>query len=328
MSVYNGDYAACLYSGYQANSSGPQGHTSWQRLEQTFTVPAVNSQLEFMFAAVLDGFHYVQNPGTYSASDDAYITVEVLNGASAIYSRQYGFGVTFPFLIIPSPSICVAKTGGSSDPFANPCSYAGPEGYLPWTAMEVPLDPWVGQDVDLRVTAYNCNYQLHSSYAYLDDVHFIPPFTYTPSPTGTPTNTPTISPTATITPTRTITQTLTASPTPTITCSPTQTPRPLILHLYGNSPNPFGGGGTWITYWLQVDATVNIDVWDVSGEKVRSLPPFAGRSNMGNNGDNETFWDGKNDSGKPVASGVYIYRVRATTARAEAHDFGKAAVLR
>jgi flagellar hook assembly protein FlgD len=78
-----------------------------------------------------------------------------------------------------------------------------------------------------------------------------------------------------------------------------------------------------------VDATVNIEVWDVSGEKVRSLPPFAGKCNMVNNGNNETFWDGRNDSGRPVASGVYIYRVRATTQRGEeAHDFGKAAVLR
>ena len=161
---------------------------------------------------------------------------------------------------------------------------------------------------------------------------FSPTFSDTPTCTDTPTATPSSTGTETSTATSTITPTSTASPTATTTTSPTvsptQTPRPLILHLYGNSPNPFGGGGTWITYWLQVDATVNIDVWDVSGEKVRSLPPFAGRSNMGNNGDNETFWDGKNDSGKPVASGVYIYRVRATTARAEAHDFGKAAVLR
>jgi len=153
--------------------------------------------------------------------------------------------------------------------------------------------------------------------------------TPTPSCTGTPTCTPsfTITPTSTGTGTPSITATPSATGSPTV--SPTQTPRPLILHLYGNSPNPFGGSGTWITYWLQVDAKVNIDVWDVSGEKVRSLPPFAGRSNLVNNGNNETFWDGKNDSGRLVASGVYIYRVRATTARnEEAHDFGKAAVLR
>ena len=166
-----------------------------------------------------------------------------------------------------------------------------------------------------------------------------PTFSRTPTRTATPTATPssTASPTATSTstasPSSTATGTPTASPTASATSSatvsPTQTPRPLILHLYGNSPNPFGGGGTWITYWLQVDATVNIEVWDVSGEKVRSLPPFAGKCNMVNNGNNETFWDGRNDSGRPVASGVYIYRVRATTQRGEeAHDFGKAAVLR
>jgi hypothetical protein len=130
-----------------------------------------------------------------------------------------------------------------------------------------------------------------------------------------------------------VTHTATITPTPTTTgsptASPTQTPRPLILHLYGNSPNPFGGQGTWITYWLQVDARVLIEVYDVSGEKVRTLPPFAGKSNSVNNGNNQTFWDGRNDSGRPVASGVFIYRISATTPHGEErHDFGKCAVLR
>jgi hypothetical protein len=321
-SVYSGQYSAYLYSGYQANTSGPQGHTSWQRLEQTFTVPAGNSQLEFMFAAVLDGYHYYlaqQTATTYDPAADAYIMVEVMNGGSAIYSRQYGYGITFPFLITPVPNIYVTKVLplGTS-------GYGGPMGYLPWTPVDVPLDPWVGQDVDLRITAYNCDYQLHSSYAYLDDVHFIPPFTYTPSPSNTPSDTPTASPTATISPTRTITQTLTASPSPTITCSPTQTPRPLILHPLPASPNPFGDKGVYIAYWLYTDAKINIHVYDVSGELIRDLPTFPGKS-----GDNETFWDGKNNAGRPVSSGVYIYEIVATTPRDEvAHAFSKCAALR
>jgi flagellar hook assembly protein FlgD len=46
-------------------------------------------------------------------------------------------------------------------------------------------------------------------------------------------------------------------------------------------------------------------------------------------GNNEIYWDGKNQAGEPVASGVYIYRLRAVSrAGEEAQDFGKCAALR
>ncbi len=65
-------------------------------------------------------------------------------------------------------------------------------------------------------------------------------------------------------------------------------------------------------------------MYDVSGELVRDLPAYAGKS-----GNNETFWDGRNSAGHPVASGVYIYEIVATTPRNEqAHAFGKCAALR
>jgi hypothetical protein len=98
----------------------------------------------------------------------------------------------------------------------------------------------------------------------------------------------------------------------------------LLLHLYPSSPNPFGSQGTYIAYWLQVDARINIRVYDISGEVVRDLSPYAGKA-----GDNETFWDGKNSAGRPVASGVFIYQVSAATPKGEhAADFGKCAALR
>ena len=98
----------------------------------------------------------------------------------------------------------------------------------------------------------------------------------------------------------------------------------LLLHLYPSSPNPFGSQGTYIAYWLQVDARINIRVYDISGEVVRDLSPYAGKA-----GDNETFWDGKNNAGRPVSSGVYIYEIVATTPRNEvAHAFSTCAALR
>jgi hypothetical protein len=146
------------------------------------------------------------------------------------------------------------------------------------------------------------------------------------TPTATITPTPTMSGSATPTGTRSPTPSSTPNATQTFTISPTLTPTPgsLLLHLYASSPNPFSSQGTYITYWLQVDALINIRVYDVSGELVRDLNPFAGKA-----GDNETFWDGKNSSGRPVASGIFIYKVSATTPRDEhASNFGKCAAVR
>jgi hypothetical protein len=156
--------------------------------------------------------------------------------------------------------------------------------------------------------------------------------TLTITPTATPSQTRTATPTVTCTPTASSTRTITPSATPTatpscsatITPSSTATPWPMILHLFPASPNPFGGEGVWLTYFLSVDARVEVRVWDVSGEAVRDLDPVWGHA-----GDNELFWDGRNRAGRPVASGVYIYRLSATSRRDEkAFDFGKCAALR
>jgi flagellar hook assembly protein FlgD len=52
---------------------------------------------------------------------------------------------------------------------------------------------------------------------------------------------------------------------------------------------------------------VRIDLFDVSGRLVRTLVEErrlpAGRR--------ETAWDGRGDDGRPAASGIYFYRMRA-----------------
>jgi flagellar hook assembly protein FlgD len=97
-----------------------------------------------------------------------------------------------------------------------------------------------------------------------------------------------------------------------------------MLHLYPASPNPFGSQGVYLTYFLSVDARVQVRVWDVSGEAVRDLDPVWGHA-----GDNELFWDGRNRAGRPVASGTYVYRLSATSRRDEkAAEFGKCAAVR
>jgi flagellar hook assembly protein FlgD len=69
---------------------------------------------------------------------------------------------------------------------------------------------------------------------------------------------------------------------------------------------------------------VEIRVYTVSGEVVRDLEPYPALA-----GNQEEFWDGKNRSGLPVSSGVFIYRILATSPRGEQIGaFGKCAAIR
>ncbi|HTB21684.1 MAG TPA: FlgD immunoglobulin-like domain containing protein [bacterium] len=134
----------------------------------------------------------------------------------------------------------------------------------------------------------------------------------TDSPTATPSSTPTVTPsaTATGTPTASPTRTDTPTPGPTATAAPpTSTPSPAgYLSLTRGYPNPDPSKGPlWLPYVLTCDATVNIRIYDVAGETVRDLAPFAGQT-----GENEEYWDGHNGAGQAVANGVYIGHITAT----------------
>jgi len=145
--------------------------------------------------------------------------------------------------------------------------------------------------------------------------------TSTSSPTATMTSTYTV----TCTKTETSTSTITSTCTPTFTVTPTLTPTPLPLNLglKGNFPNPFADK-TNIVYWLSVDAAVEIRVFTVSGELVLEKKNIAGYA-----GYNNFFWNALNRSEKKIASGVFIYKVIATTTRDEkATAFSKMGCVR
>lgn len=138
---------------------------------------------------------------------------------------------------------------------------------------------------------------------------------------------PTKTATATVTPTVTPTGTLTVSPTITLTATitPTATPTPPVLMLMGKGtfPNPFRKEAQ-LAYYLTAEADVTIKIYTVSGEVVFESEPVKGL-----HGVNTFIWDGRNKSRKPVASGLYIYRIQAVSGRGErVQVFGKAACLR
>jgi subtilisin family serine protease len=80
---------------------------------------------------------------------------------------------------------------------------------------------------------------------------------------------------------------------------------PAAFELLGNYPNPFNPT-TRISYALDLETTVRIDVYNVMGQRVRTLwdsPRSAGRY--------EIDFDGRGQRGEPLASGVYFLHIRA-----------------
>jgi hypothetical protein len=91
--------------------------------------------------------------------------------------------------------------------------------------------------------------------------------------------------------------------------TPTRVTSPAItvtdFHLDQNYPNPFNPE-TAIKYELPKQAEVKLEIFDITGRQVRSLVQQiqqAGRYTI--------TWDGRNEQGEALASGVYLYQLRA-----------------
>ncbi len=67
-----------------------------------------------------------------------------------------------------------------------------------------------------------------------------------------------------------------------------------------NYPNPFNASTT-IPYQLKVSGRVEIEIYNILGETVKSWPGTEKTA-----GYHQLLWDGKNDSGQVLASGIYV----------------------
>ena len=86
--------------------------------------------------------------------------------------------------------------------------------------------------------------------------------------------------------------------------------RPERSALLQNFPNPFNPD-TWIPYQLKEGSDVKIWIYNVSGELVRKLELGYKPAGLYTSRDRATYWDGKDESGVKVASGIYFYRIQA-----------------
>ena len=86
------------------------------------------------------------------------------------------------------------------------------------------------------------------------------------------------------------------------------TPKETVL--LPNYPNPFNPE-TWIPYGLANDTEVQISIYDISGGLVRQLDLGHQRAGHYTERSRAAYWDGRNDVGEQVASGVYFYTLTA-----------------
>jgi hypothetical protein len=73
--------------------------------------------------------------------------------------------------------------------------------------------------------------------------------------------------------------------------------------LLGNYPNPFNPE-TSISYSVKQDAPVTLEIYNLKGQKVRTLVDGNVKA-----GSYKITWKGDDDNGRPVSSGVYFYKM-------------------
>ena len=80
--------------------------------------------------------------------------------------------------------------------------------------------------------------------------------------------------------------------------------------LLANYPNPFNPE-TWIPYQLAAPADVTLRIHAVDGTLVRTLSLGHKATGTYQSRNRAAYWDGKNEVGEPIASGVYFYTLTA-----------------
>ncbi len=80
--------------------------------------------------------------------------------------------------------------------------------------------------------------------------------------------------------------------------------------LFANYPNPFNPE-TWIPYQLAVPTEVVLTIRTTTGSIVRTLPLGHQSAGVYKTSNRAAYFDGKNDLGEPVTSGIYFYTLTA-----------------
>ena len=80
--------------------------------------------------------------------------------------------------------------------------------------------------------------------------------------------------------------------------------------LLQNFPNPFNPE-TWMPYRLASDFPVSIQIYNVQGQLLRELNLGEQKAGSYLSRDSAAYWDGRDQVGETVCSGVYFYTLHA-----------------
>ena len=72
-----------------------------------------------------------------------------------------------------------------------------------------------------------------------------------------------------------------------------------------NYPNPFSSS-TAIPYSVNKQSDIKVTIYDILGRQVRYF-----RMGLQTAGVHQIVWDGRNNLGQKVASGIYLYKIQA-----------------
>ena len=86
--------------------------------------------------------------------------------------------------------------------------------------------------------------------------------------------------------------------------------KPKETALLPNYPNPFNPE-TWIPYHLAYNADVTLTIYDTKGAVVRQLDLGHQLAGYYTDRTRAAYWDGHNNLGEPIGSGVYFYHLQA-----------------
>ena len=81
-------------------------------------------------------------------------------------------------------------------------------------------------------------------------------------------------------------------------------PEILVTELYGNFPNPFSNSTT-VSFSLKEKSHVKLSLYNIKGQLVATLIDDM----MNSVANHEIVWNGKDENGKPVSSGIYFYKL-------------------
>lgn len=115
------------------------------RIEQTFLVSASNANFSYQYAVVLEDPNHPLN-------QQPFFQVEMLDTTGAV---------------VPCTNYYVAAGQNIPGFFNSPISGVI---YKPWTTVLVDLTPYIGQNITIRFSTYDCSLGGHFGYAYIDGV--------------------------------------------------------------------------------------------------------------------------------------------------------------